>query len=112
MLKLLGKFTKKEWLLAALSVAFVVVQVWLSLTMPDYMREITMLIQTPGSEMPEILSAGGMMLACALGSLAASVVTAVCAASSAAAKQGRNKQSAISRKSACATQCFMFNFLP
>lgn len=80
MLKLLGKFTKKEWLLAALSVAFVVVQVWLSLTMPDYMREITMLIQTPGSEMPDILSAGGMMLACALGSLAASVVTAVCAA--------------------------------
>ena len=80
MLKLLGKFTKKEWLLAALSVALVVVQVWLSLTMPDYMREITMLIQTPGSEMPEILSAGGMMLACALGSLAASVVTAVCAA--------------------------------
>ena len=80
MLKLLGKFTKKEWLLAALSVAFVVVQVWLSLMMPDYMREITMLIQTPGSEMPEILSAGGMMLACALGSLAASVVTAVCAA--------------------------------
>lgn len=80
MLKLLGKFTKKEWLLAALSVAFVVVQVWLSLTMPDYMREITMLIQTPGSEMPEILLAGGMMLACALGSLAASVVTAVCAA--------------------------------
>lgn len=80
MLKLLGKFTKKEWLLAALSVAFVVVQVWLSLTMPDYMREITILIQTPGSEMPEILSAGGMMLACALGSLAASVVTAVCAA--------------------------------
>ena len=80
MLKLLGKFTKKEWLLAALSVAFVVVQVWLSLTMPDYMREITMLIQTPGSEMPEILSAGGMMLTCALGSLAASVVTAVCAA--------------------------------
>lgn len=80
MLKLLGKFTKEEWLLAALSVAFVVVQVWLSLTMPDYMREITMLIQTPGSEMPEILSAGGMMLACALGSLAASVVTAVCAA--------------------------------
>lgn len=80
MLKLLGEFTKKEWLLAALSVAFVVVQVWLSLTMPDYMREITMLIQTPGSEMPEILSAGGMMLVCALGSLAASVVTAVCAA--------------------------------
>ena len=80
MLRLLRNLTKKEWLLALISVAFVVVQVWLSLTMPDYMREITMLIQTPGSELDEILSSGGMMLLCALGSLAASVVTAVCAA--------------------------------
>ena len=80
MLKLLRIFTKKEWTLAVVSVAFVVVQVWLSLTMPDYMRDITMRIQTPGSEMSEILSSGGMMLLCALGSLAASVVTAVCAA--------------------------------
>ena len=44
--------------------------------------------------------------------VAYALVMAVCAASSAAAKQGRNKQSAISRESACATQCFMFNFLP
>ncbi len=80
MLKLLRNFTKKEWGLAALSIAFIVVQVWLNLTMPDYMRDITMYVQTPGSTMSEILSSGGMMLLCAAGALAASVVTAVCAA--------------------------------
>ena len=79
MLKLLKNFTKKEWALAILSVAFIVVQVWLNLTMPDYMRDITMYVQTPGSTMKEILSSGGMMLLCAAGALAASVVTAVCA---------------------------------
>ena len=47
---------------------------------PDYMAEITTLVQTAGSTMGEILSAGGMMLVCSLGSLAASVVTAICAA--------------------------------
>ena len=79
MVKLLRNLTKKDWALAALSVAFIVVQVWLELTMPDYMSEITMLIETEGSTMGEILSAGSMMLLCALGSLLASVVTAVCA---------------------------------
>lgn len=67
-------------MLAALSLAFIVLQVWLDLTMPEYMAEITRLVQTPGSTMSEIISAGGMMLLCALASLAASVVTAVCAA--------------------------------
>ena len=79
MLKLLKNFTKKEWALAVLAIAFIVVQVWLNLTMPDYMRDITMYVQTPGSTMKEILSSGGMMLLCAAGALAASVVTAVCA---------------------------------
>lgn len=80
MIKLLKNLTKKEWALAGLALVFIVIQVWLDLTMPDYMSEITTLIQTSGSEMSEILMAGGKMLACALGSLAASVVTAVCAA--------------------------------
>lgn len=84
MIKLMRNFTKKEWVLVAISFAFIVLQVWLDLTMPEYMSEITMLIQTEGSEMSEILTAGGMMLLCALGSLAASIVAAVCAAKIAA----------------------------
>ena len=71
-------------MLAALSLVFIVLQVWLDLTMPEYMAEITRLVQTEGSTMPEILSAGGMMLLCALASLAASIFTAVCAAKIAA----------------------------
>ena len=71
---------KTDWLLAAVCLAFIALQVWLDLKTPDYMVEITTLVQTAGSTMGEILSAGGMMLLCSLGSLAASVVTAICAA--------------------------------
>ena len=84
MLKLFRNLRKTEWLLAAVSIVFIIAQVWLDLTMPEYMAEITMLVQTEGSTMAEILSSGGMMLLCALGSLAASMVTAVCSATIAA----------------------------
>lgn len=84
MLKLFKNLKKSEWALAAISLLFIVVQVWLELTMPEYMAEITMLVQTEGSTMGEILSAGGKMLFCALGGLAASIVTALCAAKIAA----------------------------
>ena len=80
MLKMLRHLKREEWLLVVLSIGFIVVQVWLDLTMPEYMSEITMLVQTPGTEMADIYLAGGKMLLCALGSLAASVITAVCSA--------------------------------
>ena len=64
MLKLFRNFRKQEWLLVLLALVFIVTQVWLDLTMPEYMAEITRLVQTSGSSMPEILSAGGMMLLC------------------------------------------------
>lgn len=75
MFKLLKNFTKKEWLLTIVVCALVVFQVWLDLKLPDYMSEITKLVQTEGSEMSEILENGGYMLACAIGSMAAAVVT-------------------------------------
>lgn len=84
MLKLLKYLTKGDWGLAVLALGFIVAQVWLDLTMPDYMSEITTLVQTEGSAMSDILIAGGKMLACALGSFAASIVAAVCAAKIAA----------------------------
>ena len=79
MVKLLKKLTWKDFILAAAAVVFIIVQVWLSLTMPDYMSEITKLVQTKGSKMNDILIAGGKMLACALGSLLAAVCTSICA---------------------------------
>ena len=48
-------------------------QVWLELKMPDYMSEITRLVQTSGSLMRDIWYAGGMMLLCALGSMIATM---------------------------------------
>lgn len=80
MLRLLKNFTTKEWALATGAFVFIILQVWMDLTIPDYMSEITILVQTEGSAMEDILLAGGKMLACAFGSLAASVVAAICAA--------------------------------
>ncbi len=80
MLKILKYLTKKDWLFVLCSFVFVVAQVYLDLKLPDYMSEITMLVQTQGSEMNEILSAGGYMLLCALGSLLASFVVGYFAA--------------------------------
>lgn len=79
MFKLLKKLTWKDFILEAAAFVFIIVQVWLSLTMPDYMSEITKLVQTKGSKMNDILIAGGKMLACALGSLLAAVCTSICA---------------------------------
>ena len=80
MLKLLKKFTKTEWLLSCAALAFIILQVWMDLTLPDYMSEITTLVQTEGSAMGETLAAGGKMLRCALLSLGASACTVICAA--------------------------------
>ncbi len=75
MIKLLKYLTKKDCIFMLISFCLIIVQVYLDLTLPDYMAEITMLVQTEGSEISEVLVAGGYMLACALGSLAASVTT-------------------------------------
>ena len=75
MIKLIKQFNKKDWGLAILSVILIVFQVWLDLKMPDYMSKITVLVQTEGSQMSDILQNGGYMLLCALGSLVAAVFT-------------------------------------
>lgn len=80
MLRLLKRLTKWEWVLAAAAFVLILIQVGFNLTMPDYMSEITTLVQTEGSAMSAILTAGGKMLLCALGSLAAAMLVAVCAA--------------------------------
>lgn len=74
MLRILKRIKIKEWLLAAFSLVFIVLQVWLDLKLPEYMSEITRLTQTPGSAMSEIWKAGGYMLLCAFGSLLAAII--------------------------------------
>ena len=58
MIKLLTCFRKREWCFAFLAVILIFLQVWLDLKMPDYMSEITVLVQTEGSKMADILENG------------------------------------------------------
>lgn len=80
MLKILRNLTVKQVALLVISIIFIVLQVWLDLKLPDYMADITRLVETPGSELSEIISAGVKMLVCAGGSLCSAVIVAVLAA--------------------------------
>jgi len=80
MLKIFKYLKPREWLMAGISLVFIVTQVWLDLRLPDFMSEITKLTQTPGSEMSDIWKNGGYMLLCALGSLAATIAVGFFAA--------------------------------
>lgn len=75
MLRILKHLRWKEWLLVAACVVLIVGQAQLDLALPDYMSEITRLVQTEGSQMSDILLAGGKMLLCALGSMLLTVCT-------------------------------------
>ncbi|BEH90753.1 multidrug ABC transporter ATP-binding protein [Turicibacter faecis] len=89
MIKMFRQLKKREWLLFLCSVLFIIAQVWLDLKLPDYMSKITQLVQTEGSEMEEILAAGGKMLLCAFFSLATSFIVAAISAKIAANLSGR-----------------------
>lgn len=74
MLKLLKKLTKRDLFFSFISFILIIVQVWLELKMPDYMSEITKLVQTDGALMSDILTQGAYMLLCAFGSLVSSII--------------------------------------
>jgi len=84
MLKILKYLRKREWLFVCASIVFITFQVFLDLKLPDYMNEITKLVQRSDSQISAILAAGGWMLLCALGSVAASVIVGYFAAKVAA----------------------------
>lgn len=80
MLKLVKKLTIKQILLTIISIGFVTAQVWLDLKIPDYMNEITKLLQTTGTTIKDILNPGYHMLLCAFGSLLSSIIVGYFAA--------------------------------
>ena len=84
MLKIMRYISKKQWFYIGICVLFVVGQVWLDLKLPDYMSAITTLVQTEGSAMRDILTQGGYMMLCALGSVVSSVIVGYFAAKVAA----------------------------
>ncbi len=75
MLRIMRYLSKAEIGQMLIALVSIVGQVWLDLTLPDYMSDITQLVETPGSDMSDIWVAGGKMLAISLGSAACAVVT-------------------------------------
>ncbi|MGX6441883.1 ABC transporter ATP-binding protein [Neobacillus sp. K501] len=84
MLRIFKHLQKKDWLFIFYSLVFIVTQVYLDLKLPDYMHDITMLVQTEGSKMSDVLLNGGYMLLCAIGSMIASIIVGYFAAKVAA----------------------------
>ena len=84
MLKIFKYLKKKELIMVAASILFIVGQVWLDLKLPDYMSEITKLVKTEGSQVSDVLTEGAKMLLCALGSVVMSVIVGFFAAKIAA----------------------------
>lgn len=74
MFKLFKNFSKKDIFYIILCILFIVVQVWLDLKLPDYMSEITVLVQSEDSTLNDILIQGLYMLGCAFGSLISAVI--------------------------------------
>lgn len=73
MIKLFKNFTKKDVFLIIICVILIALQVYLDLKIPDYMKEITTLVQTTGTKIGDVLLQGIYMLACAFGSLLSAV---------------------------------------
>lgn len=80
MLKIIKYLGRKELIQIAVAVVFIVSQVWLDLKIPEYMSEVTVLVQTPGSTVADIWHEGQFMLLCALGSIIAAIIVGFLAA--------------------------------
>ena len=80
MLRIMKYLSKAEIGQMLVALATIVGQIWFDLALPDYMSDITTLVETPGSDMRDIWIAGGKMLLVSLGSVACAVVTGYIAA--------------------------------
>jgi len=80
MLRIMRYLSKTEIGQMLIALVSIVGQIWLDLTLPDYMSDITTLVETPGSTMHDIWVAGGKMLLVSLGSVACAIITGYIAA--------------------------------
>ena len=77
MFRLFKNLKVKDIFLILISVGLIVVQVWLELKMPDYTAQLTTLVQSESATISEVWKNGGLMLACAAGSLLAAVICSI-----------------------------------
>ena len=77
MISLFKNLKKKDWCLISITIALIVAQVWLELKMPDYTKGLTTLVQSGNANMSEVWKNGGLMLACAGGSLISAIICSI-----------------------------------
>ena len=80
MLRIMKYLSKAEIGQMLIALVTIVGQVYFDLKLPDYMSDITTLVETPGSDMKDIWIAGGKMLLISLGSVACAIITGYIAA--------------------------------
>lgn len=66
MLKLLKNMRPKEIIMSIICIIFILGQIYFDLLLPDYMSELTTLINTVGSEINDIVLVGFKMIGCTL----------------------------------------------
>ena len=74
MFKLIKNFSRKDWIIVIMCVILIAFQVWLDLRLPEYMSNITVLIQKENNNLSEILKNGAFMLICAFSSLISAII--------------------------------------
>ena len=84
MIKLLKRMRGREWGMAALCTLLVLGQIYFDLRLPEYMSDLTVLIETPGSTVAQVWQTGAQMLVCTLASAALSILCGYLAAQVAA----------------------------
>lgn len=77
MISLFKNLKKKDWFLIVFAILLIVVQVWLELKMPDYTKGLTTIVQSGNTNMSEVWKNGGLMLACAGGSLVSAIICSI-----------------------------------
>ena len=104
MFKLLKQLKLNQWVGIVVCLGLIVVQVWLDLTIPEYMSKITVLVQTEGNKLSDVWQVGAKMLVCALGSLAGAVGVSFIAAKITSALAYRLRDKVYNRVSAFSMQ--------
>lgn len=74
MIKILKYLKRRDWLFLLIGAGLIVLQVWLEITMPEFTQKLSAAVSAGTPEMSEVWENGGLMLACAAGSLAAAIV--------------------------------------
>lgn len=75
MLKILKNLKVKDWLLLLLSLVVIIGSVYLDLLLPDYMKDITIIIESNPENIQGVITAGFKMLFCALAGTALTIVS-------------------------------------